>query len=528
MIYDIAERELVRFEIQRTLDSSKDLKERNVLGQYPTPYALAEKIMRRAISFLVPRQKIEFIEPALSTGVFYSALLRTVEETQLSLAVGVEIDDGYVRAANGLWCDTGLQVVEDDFIRFSQAAEYAKRFNLLVTNPPYVRHHHLLAKYKSQLGEWAKSAVGFRPSGLSGLYVYFMLMADHVLADDAIAAWLIPSEFLTVNYGSALRRYLKTQVELLEIHQFDAMSVQFDDALVSSSVVIYRKRTPLPLHKPLFYFSGVYPPTNESLIDVAFDGFEQKWTLRPARKVDVDATAETRCIGDLFQIRRGIATGNNEFFLVNNETIRTFSIPPKFLLPILPSPRYLKTSTVERLDNGEPALSPATYLLCCDQPPDVVQNEFPGLWRYLQVGMEREIDKGYLCANRDVWYYQEKRAPAPILITYMGRQREETSSPVRFILNYSNAVATNVYLNLYPKPYLAALLRDDSSRLVELYQLLQKISVASIISGGREYGGGLHKVEPKELAAIELTPLPQWLGNQLYYSDTYLQSRLFE
>jgi hypothetical protein len=63
---------------------------------------------------------------------------------------------------------------------------------------------------------------------------------------------------------------------------------------------------------------------------------------------------------------------------------------------------------------------------------------------------------------------------------------------------------------------------------VELYQLLQKISVASIISGGREYGGGLHKVEPKELAAIELTPLPQWLGNQLYYSDTYLQSRLFE
>jgi hypothetical protein len=282
------------------------------------------------------------------------------------------------------------------------------------------------------------------------------------------------------------------------------------------------------LHKPLFYFSGVYPPTNESLIDVAFDGFEQKWTLRPARKVDVDATAETRCIGDLFQIRRGIATGNNEFFLVNNETIRTFSIPPKFLLPILPSPRYLKTSTVERLDNGEPALSPATYLLCCDQPPDVVQNEFPGLWRYLQVGMEREIDKGYLCANRDVWYYQEKRAPAPILITYMGRQREETSSPVRFILNYSNAVATNVYLNLYPKPYLAALLRDDSSRLVELYQLLQKISVASIISGGREYGGGLHKVEPKELAAIELTPLPQWLGNQLYYSDTYLQSRLFE
>ncbi len=61
------------------------------------------------------------------------------------------------------------------------------------------------------------------------------------MEDEGLAVWLIPSEFMDVNYGAALRRYLSERVTLLQIHRFCPTDVQFTDALVSSAVVIFRK-----------------------------------------------------------------------------------------------------------------------------------------------------------------------------------------------------------------------------------------------------------------------------------------------
>ena len=67
-----------------------------------------------------------------------------------------------------------------------------------------------------------------------------------------LAVWLIPSEFMDVNYGSALRRYLTERVTLLHIHRFCPTDVQFTDALVSSAIVVFRKAPPPPGHMPGF------------------------------------------------------------------------------------------------------------------------------------------------------------------------------------------------------------------------------------------------------------------------------------
>ncbi len=69
------------------------------------------------------------------------------------------------------------------------------------------------------------------------------------MTDGGIAGWLIPSEFMDVNYGQAVKRYLLNHVTLLQIHRFDPNDVQFADALVSSAVVWFRK-TPPPQESP--------------------------------------------------------------------------------------------------------------------------------------------------------------------------------------------------------------------------------------------------------------------------------------
>ncbi len=81
----------------------------------------------------------------------------------------------------------------------------------------------------------------------------------------------------------------------------------------------------------------------------------------------------------------------------------------------------------------------------------------------------------------------------------MGRNGKNTEA-FRFILNHSQAVAANVYLLLYPKPHLQELLRRRPRLLREVWNALRRIPIDELVRAGRVYGGGLHKLEPKELA----------------------------
>ncbi|MEG4940763.1 hypothetical protein [Microcoleus sp. F4-D5] len=94
----------------------------------------------------------------------------------------------------------------------------------------------------------------------------------------------------------------------------------------------------------------------------------------------------------------------------------------------------------------------------------------------------------------DILKYASMLLPSDIKIRYSGRGR-----PFRFILNHSMATATNVYLMLYPKPALAKALLEKPELLKEVWQALDRISDDVLMGEGRVYGGGLHKLEPREL-----------------------------
>jgi len=61
------------------------------------------------------------------------------------------------------------------------------------------------------------------------------------------------------------------------------------------------------------------------------------------------------------------------------------------------------------------------------------------------------------------------------------------------------ATSTNVYLMLYPKSALAKLLLNKPELLKEVGQALDRISDETLMGEGRVYGGGLHKLELREL-----------------------------
>ncbi|TMQ31816.1 MAG: SAM-dependent DNA methyltransferase, partial [Planctomycetota bacterium] len=502
-----------RLQAQERLDAQKDAAARNRAGQFATPPSLAVEIARFAWERWQERaDPVCFLDPAIGTGSFYSALRQAFPAGRIAAAAGIELDPRFVETAKSLWGTHGLEVTEADFTTQEPPAA-RERCNLILTNPPYVRHHHIGREEKLRLQRAVARRLGIKVSGLAGLYCYFLLLADFWLAEGGLAVWLIPSEFMDVNYGQAVKRYLTEHVKLLHIHRYCPADVQFADALVSSAVVVFEKSQPPPRHTALFTHGGtLLEPRIRQTIPLATLRKARKWTNYPRASVEVPGpNGDAITLGDLFTIKRGLATGANDFFIRPREEVDSWQIPTDFVKPILPSPRRLAEEIIEAGPDGYPVLAEVLCLIDCARPEQELSQRYPLFWRYLQTGKERAIHEGYLASRRSPWYAQEKRAPAPFLCTYMGRA-QNGRKPFRFLWNQSRALASNLYLLLYPKAHLQAALHADPRLYRAVLLALQQIDAAAFIREGRVYGGGLYKMEPKELARLSADPLVEAIG----------------
>lgn len=511
LLFNLQEAELLRRDSQAALDSERSASERNRLGQFATPNELAVQIAK-CISRDWPNHlnNVRFADPSIGSGSFFSAALSVFGMENIESGVGVELDERFVRVANEIWRDSGLCVIEGDFTQIIANGSRPDSPNLILANPPYVRHHHLDRGDKERLQSLVELSCKLEVSGLSGLYVYFLLLATEWMEEGGIAAWLIPSEFMDVNYGKVLREFFTERVVLDRIHRFDPKDVQFNDALVSSAIVFFRKLSPTHSHRVQFTFGGTLEqPAVEDVVSVEELKKSRKWSVYPShqendRRISTDRHQST--FSDFFKIQRGIATGCNKFFILDRDEARKRNLPTRYLRPILPSPRNLKTTIIEADEDGYPKLSPQLCLIDCDLSEREIQEHYPGLWEYLLTANTLGIKDGYLLKKRSPWYRQERREPAPFMCTYMGRGSAE-KQPFRFIRNRSQAIGTNLYLMLTPQKSLAAMLRKHPERLDALHEVMGNIAGDELRGEGRVYGGGLNKIEPSELGRISALPI---------------------
>jgi len=516
---DLEQLEVQRLALQADLDGQKTQAERNRLGQFATPSRLAEDVLTFAASLLSAREKVRFLDPAIGTGSFYSALAKVFPRGRVKEVLGFEIDPHYGTPAARLWQDTGLQVRVADFTR----AVPKPRFNLIICNPPYVRHHHLENGEKAHLHAGTMNASGMKLSGLAGLYCHFIGLAHAWMKAGAVAGWLIPSEFMDVNYGQAVKRYLLDHVTLLRVHRFDPSDVQFTDALVSSAVMFFKKATPPKDHAVRFTFGGSLLAPKLSR-EIATDDLrhEAKWTRFPRAGVRQKNGEPT--ISDFFDIKRGLATGDNGYFILPAEEIAARQLPMEAFRPILPSPRYLTADEVASDQDGNPQLDRRLFLLDTKLPEHEIKRRFPPLYAYLQEGKASALHERYLCRHRALWYEQENRPAAPIVCTYLGRSDTKRKKPFRFILNASHATVANVYLAMYPKPVLMHAMQRDPDLIRRVWEALNRLTPEQLLCEGRVYGGGLHKLEPRELANVAV---PEIAGFLSYAERPAKQAQLF-
>jgi hypothetical protein len=327
-----------------------------------------------------------------------------------------------------------------------------------------------------------------------------MLLTHSWVEENGLSIWLVPSEIVEVNYGKVIRNYLLNNVTLERIHFFEQKELQFSDALVSSCVIAFKKKKCSESHNVLITTGDFDNPSVNKYLTVKELKELTKWSKHLLVSNSIDNEVQST-LGDLFTIKRGIATGDNGFFILDKEEAENLEIPKKYLRNIVPSSRYLKDNIIELDTDGYLKTERKLVLLDVDLPIEIIKHKYPKLFDYIKYGEELGIHKKYLASRRSPWYSQEKRQPPAYFVRYMTREKSDKTNHTLFIKNNSDAVATNSYLMLYEKPKDSKITVRPNINIWDYF--MQGVS-ADLYKYGRTYGGGLVKFEPKELLSIPL------------------------
>ena len=488
---------------------------------YITPPEYARDMVECGLVALSDNIKeIDFGDSAIGTGTLFLALRRWIDEKQhngyrIRSAIGVDIDKRMAEEAYARYHKRGLEVIYGDALLSD--IDLGKKRNLMLVNPPFNRHEEIPKDYRELIYRNAKEQTGISVAGNAGLYVYHLLIMDKWLCEDAVAVWLLPTIFMQAKYGEAIRKYLLNNVQLVKVHIYNEEKEQFDNTLVSTSIIVFRKRKNEEKERILIsYGDSMENPISCKYVqrDTLLKNLDN-WRGILNERESVNAVRYRITFNDLFEIKRGVATGANSFFVMEREKAIQLQIPDIALKPLLPKARYLKSLVIEKKEDGYPDVDPQLVIIDCDLDETIIKELYPNFYDYLQLAKVKGDDgvaivDRFLIRNRQPWYKQEKREPPVFLLTYMGRNKENCP-PLYFIWNKSQAIALNTYLLLYPRQWLLDKLIENPMMYEIVLEALNKSAKEIVSTRTRIYSGGLNKIEPNELRKMPVIGLDELL-----------------
>ena len=514
---------------------------RRPLGQFWTPLPMAELITQWAIRSSSDR----VLDPALGSGVFLLTAIQRLGQlgvasgTSFRQIAGVELSPlamlmgltnvllHYPTARPRLRCGDflvperePLAVLEEPTAPYRVGGQqltlpgmevriplaFPDRFDAILCNPPYTRHHHLPESYKSTWTALMKQEYGLRLSRFSSLFAYFLVQATRMLAPTGRMAFITPAVVFEASYSQQVKAFIRQQLRLRAIITFDESLSIFEGVDTAVCITLMegshaeRPAADLVTHVQILKWPGV-----ETILraieqdDVVSDewGTSQKATLTdldPRKKWTVMGRKNRRFGNDAFvplsdvaRIMRGIATGANKFFVLSDDEVQKWDLNRAHLRPVLTKTREAPGYAFGRADFDRLGKEgKKRWLLYLTGPVTPGTSEA----RYVQHGEMLSLHQRSLVKTRSLWYTMEQRDPAPIYFTYLSRKKS------RFIYNQADVLALNVFLCIYPN---ASIAQDETMLKALLAVLNSLVTKDSLRYVGRTYGGDTIKIEPREM-----------------------------
>ena len=466
------------------------------LGQVPTPPAIAA-LMAKWVMSAKPES---VLDPAAGLGNLLHACAAIRNGVKL---VAVERDQDTFQQAKRT-APHGTKLILADYL-FAESGQ----FTGIIANPPYVKSQRL--EYSEAKWRYFDERFGVPLDRLTNLYAIFFLKIWDDLAPGGRAAVLLPAEFMNANFGEEIKERLLSEMSPAGVIVFAPELNLFADALTTSAIIFLErggaKDHPVRAIKAASLDSAAEfvghllgehaDASTQTVHDLRTFDPREKWLnalLEDAPSKVVHHL--TQKIGDYFQCRRGIATGANDFFCLNESLLRHHRLSQEHIEPCVTKATDADGMVFTRRKLGDLAKSDRRcYLLS----PRVNGAELDS---YLRTGQDLGIHERHLPSHRSIWYQPENRAVADVWVAVFSRET------VKFILNTSGAKNLTCFHGLYA--------RNDKTSLAPLLVLFLNSSWGRVAFSqvNRFYGDGLNKLEPKDVEAMPCPALPAQTAEQ--------------
>ena len=464
-------------------------------GGYYTPEKIAEFIATWAIR----TKNDEILEPSCGDGSFISAIadrLHKMGASDQSIkhnVTGVELDKIEASKAS----QYGPNVVQSDFFTYYQKCiDGEKEFDVIVGNPPFIRYQNFEEEYRKVAFE-LMTKHGFQPNRLMNIWLPFLVLACKALKPDGRVGMVIPAELFQVDYAAEARLFLSNYFESLTLVTFKKLV--FDD-IQQEVILLLGERKSSKQGIRVVELDGLESliSAGQACLKVAevkkLDHSKDKWVKYYLSNEELNLldrlnkSSKITNATDLYDVNVGLVSGENAFFIINQEIVDKFHLQES-VVPIISRTDQIKG--LELTEQDYENLVKAGKKVYFFEPADLPIDELPkSQRRYIQWGEAQEYNKNYKCRIRLRWYHVSYTWRAEAFLV-----RQANLYP-KMVLNNKHALVTDT---LHKVRFHEGV---DGRTVVGAFLNTYTLALSETL--GRSYGGGVLTFEPGEMRKMRI------------------------
>jgi len=410
-----------------------------------------------------------WLEPSHGDGAFLRAIRATgVSRTQVwarDLDPRSAIDDQLAQSQRGV-----------DFLDpkvFPRA-----RFDAIVGNPPYLA----IERLRGKLRRTAAETIDLKgdPIGENGnLWYAFVCKAIRLLNNGGSIGLVLPASSEFADYARSGREAIRRHFRSVEITRF--RNPPFQGVVDGSVVLIARGYNTKPRKSSC--------PWSRHLCD-SLREFRRKPAVRAENcPAQAKSKAGRVSIGKIATIRIGAVTGDASYFLLSESQRKSRRIPRSVCVSVLSRSRHLREPVVGQRVFDELVQADERVWLFRPRPVDLKRS---AVAEYLGSGLCNL--KAAKIRSRERWYETPLPGPADAFISGMGPGNLALTLSRKNDLYATNTLFQITMIDRKHKicalPLAIAMLSESSRRQCERLR--------------RHYAGGLRKLEPSDIARVQV------------------------
>lgn len=473
-------------------------KERKTLGAYYTPLPAARAI----VDWAVRSREDTVFDPSFGGCAFFNAAIGRLRRLRCSDAfaqlAGADIDAGaraYLRNLAGYRRRPSSFRLKEDFLRLSCSDFRDAPFDVIVGNPPYIRHHCLTAR-QQHAAQCSLFHTGTTLPQTASYWSYFVLHALGFLRRGGRLGMVLPLALLQADYAAPVRKVFTERFKNLKI--VFVRERLFNGVDEASVIVLADGWCAGGRTRQAITVGGIDELSRKgksSSTPKRADVIHSTWrmamldgkTKELLSKISVRPSIRT--LGDLATTRIGIVTGANGFFVLRPTATNQLKLADRYLRDIIKGASQLPglEVTQQSMTILEDEDAPCKLFL-------VPRGQISAAARaYIATPEGQRASQAYKCSIRDSWFRITDTSAPHAFLSYLNDR-----SP-RIVLNRAEALCTNSVHRLWWRTRLSL----ARQRLIAL-SFLTSLSALSGELIGRTYGGGVLKIEPSDAARLQV------------------------